>query len=261
MENLTTVSMSNFNSTLQMKFFVTSPNILIIIILIIGIQKMYLGIEIAHPIYVALFCNLVSHLLASIMEILIAPFLTKIRITTLVKGSFTFCILFHCCCWCVLSILRYVYIVHGDWLHYKIPENKNITIITILSIYFLYSVGCTIVFLPTVYFGWPYREVYELERGPKLICISSVLSTYFILLGLSCFFYGLMLHHRGAMTKNIIAPSQNEVEREKDKVSINLQNIKSTLEVNNVKYSDKRVETNSTLEVRSGDQIKGLMPR
>jgi hypothetical protein len=214
MENLTNISSSSIANTVEMKFLLISPNIPLIIIFTFGIRQIYLGIEISHPIYMALFCNLVSHLISSILEIMIAPFLTKIRITTLIKGSFTFCILFHCCCWCVLSVLRYIYIIHGDWLSNKIPENKTITIITISAIYTLFLVGSTVVFLPTIYFGWPYKEVYELETGPKLICLLSILSTYVVLLGFSCFFYFLMLRHRGALCQNAVAASHDENENQ-----------------------------------------------
>jgi hypothetical protein len=155
----------------------------------------------------ALFCNLVTHLCASIVEMLISPFLVKIRVTTLVKGTSTLCVLFHCCCWCVLSILRYIYIIHSDWLVKKIPENKTITKITLLAIYTLYLVCSIPLFLPTIYFGWPYKEMYELEKTPKLICILSILLTYFVLLGSSCFFYFLILHHRGKMGQNSVEPS------------------------------------------------------
>ena len=260
MENLTIVSSNNLDISLEMKFLLMSPNILLIIILIIGIWQMFLEIEINHPIYMALFCNLVSPLLASITEILIAPLLTKIRITTLVKGSTTLCILFHCCCWCVMSILRYVYIIYGNWLHYKIPENKNITIITISSIYALYLVGCTIVFLPTIYFGWPYREVYEMERGQQLICILSVLSTYIFLLGLSCFFYCLILRGRGALGQNFVAPSQNQNESEMNKTPITSQNTASNLipycsnlntEVKSCNTFDTTVAPNQIAEVKT----------
>ena len=207
MENLTDSSSSNMANSLEMKFLLTSPNILLIILLVVGIWQMYLGIEITHPVYMALFCNLVTHLCASIVEMLISPFLVKIRVTTLVKGTSTLCVLFHCCCWCVLSILRYIYIIHSDWLVKKIPENKTITKITLLAIYTLYLVCSITLFLPTIYFGWPYKEMYELEKTPKLICILSILLTYFVLLGSSGFFYFLILHHRGKMGQNSVEPS------------------------------------------------------
>jgi len=31
---------------------------------------------------------------------------------------------FHCTCWCVVAILRYIFIVHGDWLDIKCPGLK-----------------------------------------------------------------------------------------------------------------------------------------
>jgi hypothetical protein len=219
MENLTNVSLSCQADTLELKFLLTLPNILIIIILSLGLWQMCLGIEITHPVYMALFCNLITHLCASIVEILMALFLTDIRMTTLVKASTTLCILFHCCCWFVLSTLRYIYIIHSDWLSKKIPTNQTITIFTMLAIYTLFLVCSVPIFLPTIYFGWPYKEVYEFEKTQMLICILSVLLTYFVLLGSSCFFYFLLLHRRGAMGQNAVATykDQNEIQDQHEK--------------------------------------------
>jgi hypothetical protein len=70
--------------------------------------------------------------------------------------------------------------------------------------------------------------MYELEKTPKLICILSILLTYFVLLGSSCFFYFLILHQRGKMGQNSVVPSidqnlfqdKNKKEQNQSKIEV-----------------------------------------
>lgn len=45
----------------------------------------------------------------------------------LVNGINTISLLYHCSSWSVLSIVRYVYIVHENWLHQRFPDVLKVT--------------------------------------------------------------------------------------------------------------------------------------
>ena len=60
-----------------------------------GIRQIFLGIEIAHPIYGVLFCNLVLTFVSSIINICIFPFVNTLSYTTVVNGSNTITLIFH----------------------------------------------------------------------------------------------------------------------------------------------------------------------
>jgi hypothetical protein len=85
-------------------------------VLFIGILQMYNGIEIEHPVFRVLFCNLIVTFFSSTVNIIAYPIGKNIRYSTIVNGNNAFCLLFHCCCWFVVSVLRYLYIIHKDWI-------------------------------------------------------------------------------------------------------------------------------------------------
>ena len=77
MENLTTASVLDDSaiSNSQMLVVAMICDCSNIGLLIFGIRKMYLAIEIGHPVYATLFCNLASALVSSIVELFVIPFL------------------------------------------------------------------------------------------------------------------------------------------------------------------------------------------
>jgi len=179
-----------------------------------GIRQMYLGIEIGHPVYATLFCNLVSVLVTSIVELLAIPFLNEIRVQTLVKSCATFYAIFHASAWLVMSVLRYLYIVHNDWVHKTFPEPKTLAAISIFSIYCIYGISISTIIPLFLVNGWPYRGVTEMEAASKIACTITVLASYICILGISSIFYFLILHQKGAIGKNCIGtlPSEAPVE-------------------------------------------------
>jgi hypothetical protein len=57
------------------------------VLLLVGIVKMYQTIELGHPVYAVLFCDLVSVLMTSIVEMTAVWFLDQIR---LIRNSFVY---------------------------------------------------------------------------------------------------------------------------------------------------------------------------
>jgi hypothetical protein len=89
-----------------------------------SIYGMYQGIEIAHPLYAVLFLNLIVSLISSTVDIFVFCFISTtsyVLFSNIMNGLSLF---FHCTSWCVTSILRFVYIIHGDWFNNWIPSQK-----------------------------------------------------------------------------------------------------------------------------------------
>ena len=192
-----------------MNLEITITDLFNVVLLVVGLNLMYRGIEISHPVFGVLFCNLIVALSTSITEILAVETVSNIRVTT-IAGCFTAALVhFHCCCWCILSILRYLYIVHSDWLISRCPQSNRILLISLLTIFTMFFILSAYVFGIVIYFGWPYTEVYEMDLGAKLTCVACLLSSYFLLLGISCFFYIILLRRKGAAGINRVG---NEIQ-------------------------------------------------
>jgi hypothetical protein len=109
-----------------------------------------------------------------------------------------YCIMYHYTSWCILSILRYLYIRHNNWLHNKIPEPRTIgnlglaatflTFILVLSGNLLAAVLLT---------DWPRKGLEEAPTHLLIIRIVIVIGSFLLMLGVSCFFYAKMLRHAG----------------------------------------------------------------
>jgi hypothetical protein len=191
-------------------FVQMSPGIINTLLLTVGLCQMYVGIEIAHPVYAVLFSNLTVTLLSSLIDVFVFPFITILKYAVLVIGNNVTCFLFHCCSWCVLSFLRFLYIVNPDWLHNKFPNAKTLCILAIFSQFsiFLFSYG--IVLGTAMYFGWPYKRAVDLTSQQRLIRIGTILITYFSLVGTSCVFYILILRKRGKLGINNVGTLDQE---------------------------------------------------
>jgi len=181
-------------------------------LLIYGMRQMYFGIEIGHPVYATLFCNLVSVLAASTIEVLVLPFLQDIRAETFVKSCAAFYAIFHGTTWLVMSVLRYLYIVHGSWLHVVFPDSRTLTVLSLGLIYLIYSICLVSTLFVLVPNGWPYIEVAEMGPGPKVACVAAVFANYGCILGLSSIFYYLILHQKGAVGKSSVQVQPRDAE-------------------------------------------------
>jgi hypothetical protein len=98
-------SFSNVNQTEDVIFFL-HPEFLNIILLTTFIGQMYTGLEIEHPIYKTVFCNLCVTLISSLINTVIFPFIKNLRFSSLMNANNALCIVFHYSIWCILSILR-----------------------------------------------------------------------------------------------------------------------------------------------------------
>ena len=152
-----------------------------------------------------LFCNLLVSLIVSTIDIIACPILETNKYITFLNGSNIFCILFHCSCWCILSILRYLFIIHKHWIDARFPNLTRLGFISILAALLLFfaCLGTNVIVLKIN--GWPKVRVVDMPKWKMAISGSLMVGTFVLLVSLSCLFYVLILHARGKLS-NEIAP-------------------------------------------------------
>ena len=89
----------------------------------IGVYGMFKSIEIQHPLYAALFLNLLAAWATSAVNLLVFPFIDFY--VGFSNSLNVFALHFHIGCWLVTSIIRYVYLIHRDWVYSKIPSVRT----------------------------------------------------------------------------------------------------------------------------------------
>ena len=105
---------------------IVAPEFINLFLLGSAVYVMYNGIEILHPIYSVLFLNTSIALLHSVFDIVIFCLIDNDLYVRIANGGIICYVIFHCVVWCVTSILRYIYILHNDWIDLKFPGVKRI---------------------------------------------------------------------------------------------------------------------------------------
>jgi len=160
---------------------------------------MYNGIEIEHPVFRVLFCNLVAALLSSAVNVIVFPIKMEIKYSSIIGGNNVFCLIFHCCCWFIVSLLRYLYIIHKEWLLNRYPDPKYLNRLAIASVFLTYFTCWSTLIVVFTYCGWPKLKLSEMERPQKAFASGTLLG---IFISLSCFLYLLILKKRGMLKNN-----------------------------------------------------------
>jgi hypothetical protein len=208
LNNLTLVGPAsgfNFSSNLPQSeegISILYPEFFNLILLTIVICQMYNGIEIQHPIYKIVFCNLCVSFLSSLMSVAAFPLIKTIRFSAIMNANNWYCIIYHYTSWCILSILRYLYIMHNNWLHEKFLEPKTIGNLGIAATFLTFFLALSVNLLAAILLtGWPRKGLAEAPTSLLIIRIVIVIGTFVLLLGVSCFFYAKILRHRGIINK------------------------------------------------------------
>ncbi len=120
----------NFGAALEISgtglhTFCIAPEVINLVFLLLGIYGMYRGIEIQHPLYAILFCNLIVPLISTIINTTVFGFVSLEKYARLSNATNAFSVYFHGACWLLSSMIRYLYIMHNDWLFSKFPDVKK----------------------------------------------------------------------------------------------------------------------------------------
>jgi hypothetical protein len=177
---------------------------------------MYNGIEIEHPVFRVLLCNLIVAFFSSAVNLIAHPIKNKIKYNVFVNTNNAFSLLFHCCCWLIVSLLRFIYIFHKDWLFKRFPEPKTLNRLVIASVFFAYILCLLTIVIVCMLCGWPRVMVFEMPMPQKAIAVGTLFGILILLICFSCSFYLLILRKRGRLRNNKIGINISEV---KDKGS------------------------------------------
>ena len=110
---------------LAISLFVITPEVASLGLLTLGLYGMYRGIEIQHPLYAVLFFNLVVAAASSLVNISAFLFISMDKYIRLSNLTNAVAVYFHGTCWFTTSVIRYLYIMHNDWLFAKVPKVKH----------------------------------------------------------------------------------------------------------------------------------------
>jgi amino acid transporter len=181
-------------------FIFVCPEFVNIVLLSTGIFQMFKGIEIDHPVFNILFLNLIITLVSSLINILAFPLPfplpNNVKYSTIVNATNGLTMLFHCCCWAIVSALRYLYTIKKNWLEEHYPDQKQIKYLSTILLACLYIFCAGTELTVVTMFGWPSYKIFETKYFQILISVSTVLGIYIGLLGISFVFYILILCQR-----------------------------------------------------------------
>jgi len=166
------------------------------------VHKVYKEIEINHPVYAIIFCNLITSLLSSLLNSVIFPFISSFRYISLVNGNNLACLYFHFCCWCILSILRYLYIIKKDWLDDKFSEPAKLLKISLFALFLLFAINVSSSIATAMYFGYPEVKIMSLPTKQKAIFVMVVMLNLLLMFLVSCWCYFQILRCRSPIGHN-----------------------------------------------------------
>jgi hypothetical protein len=139
------------------------------------LYNIYKGIEISHPVYAIVFCNNFINLVSSLINVAILPFVINYKYTVLVNGNNAVCLVFNSCCWCILSLLRYLYVTKKTWLQNKFPEPVRLLKVSFSALGILAILSVSSGLATGMYFGYPKVKVVDMTREQKIACAVSFL--------------------------------------------------------------------------------------
>jgi hypothetical protein len=114
-----------------------------LIFLLLGLYGMYQGVEIQHPLYAILFLNLSVALFFTALDTIAFNFIPSDKFLTLSNTISGLSLFFHCTCWCMTSIIRYIYIFHDNWIQDFMPSHKR-QCHSAFALSILFSVGLSV---------------------------------------------------------------------------------------------------------------------
>ena len=139
------------------------------------LYNIYKGIEISHPVYAVVFCDHFINLVSSLINVAILPFVINYKYTVLVNGNNAVCLVFNSCCWCILSLLRYLYVTKKTWLENKLPEPARLLIVSFSALAVLAILSVSSGLATGMYFGYPKVKVVDMTQEQKIAFIVALL--------------------------------------------------------------------------------------
>jgi hypothetical protein len=137
------------------------------VVLFVLAYYIFKRIEVGHPVYALIFGDILVTLASSLINGLVLPFVKTYHYISLTNGNSIVCLFFHCCCWSVLSVLRYMYIINKNWLEQTFPDPSRLRKVSFLALFILITINLSTFFATTVFFGYP-----KVKLMKKILCLS-----------------------------------------------------------------------------------------
>ena len=129
------------NETESSMFFLRTvlivPDCFNFLLLFAGMYGMYHGVEINHPIFAVLFLDLSMAWAFTTLDLAAFAFVATPKFVTISNSGSVMSLMFHCSCWCVASVVRYVYIVHENRLHDVMPNHRTQCLVAGIAVFVL----------------------------------------------------------------------------------------------------------------------------
>jgi len=135
------------------------------------------------------------------------PFIQDISYDILVSASGTGSIFFHCWSWAVLSVVRYIYIVHPEVIDTKFPDQRTLSKLAIAALLSLSSLSMVIQFYTQTASGWPKIRFVELPPRGFALGLATVLTSLGLPIITSTVVTLILLHKRGKLGNNRVSDS------------------------------------------------------
>ena len=210
MENLTESGISSSADRIETVACQVILEIISSAVLFTGAYLVYKEIEIRHPVYAVIFCDLLVSLVSSVISIAIFPFsIGTFRYTAASNLISLLCLHFHCCCWSILSVLRYLYINHQHWLDQTFPEFKGLLWISFSVLGILFTINITSLTGIAIYFGFPVIKFVDMSLQSKLVCLSVTMVNLMLMILASCWCYIKIMWQRGRIGHNSVHVQNN----------------------------------------------------
>jgi len=139
------------------------------------LYNIYKGIEISHPVYAIVFFNNFINLVSLLINVAILPFVINYKYAVLVNGNNAVCLVFNSCCWCILSLLRYLYVTKKTWLENKFPEPVRLLKVSFSALGILAMLNLSSGLATAMYFGYPKVKVVDMTQEQKIAFIVALL--------------------------------------------------------------------------------------
>jgi len=101
-----------------------------------------------------------------------------------------------------LSFATYMYVIHNSWIDENFPNPLPLLLLSILSVFSLFTFVLSTILVTVIHFGWPTVIIPDMPSVPKAIYMFTIFGYYFLLLGISCTLYIMILRKRGKFGHN-----------------------------------------------------------
>jgi hypothetical protein len=160
--------------------------------------QIYQRIEVSHPVFFTLFCNILIPLASTLVNVFFLPWIpNSLGYATLVVWCNVVSFLYHCCSWEMVTVLRYVYILHPHVVDAHFRNHSRVAFLASGAV-FLQAFSCVAALYGIgVAYGWRKVKPSEMLARSRTAYFVALASCYAAPIGISCALTLVLLRKRG----------------------------------------------------------------